>query len=64
MSWNWTQPTIHIPQKQAVQAVSDDPSPEKIALFCRTFRMMNGDQEPDPNGTLADVWRWLTGKCA
>jgi hypothetical protein len=68
MSWNWREPAIRIPPKsdspKHIVAVTDDnePSPEQIALFCRTFRLMNGDQEPDPKGSLADVWSWLLTK--
>ncbi len=43
--------------------MEDVPSPRKIAEFLRVVRSMNNDQEPDPEGPLADVWRWLKGLC-
>lgn len=46
-----------IPVVPAVPVVR--PSPMTIARFLRTVRLLNGDEEPDPNGPLAEVWDWL-----
>ena len=35
------------------------PRPHLARLLVRTFRSLNQDEEPDPNGPLAEAWRWL-----
>lgn len=66
--WNWNDPTIQLAPKRAMENIEpiagglvNRPSPMAIAVFLRAIRMLNGDQEPDPEGQLGEVWRWLKG---
>ena len=68
--WNWDEPTLRLtkedrehlrplPPEFIQQEHIRRPSPAKIAAFLRVIRLMNDDQEPDPDGPLGDVWAWL-----
>jgi len=57
----WTEdPPLRLTAKSA-SVVSEDPAPEKIALFCATYHAMNGFKDPT-NPALLEVLRWLFDK--
>jgi hypothetical protein len=35
------------------------PPSSEIARFCQVVRLLNGDEEPAPDGPLGNVWAWL-----